>query len=100
MRSFPNPKTASVYHLPSSGTKSYPSTPDTTIIGAFLPLDRYAHALEGGSLQNPHEFYAEPTADIRVSDKVVIDDVTYYAKFIFTAEFGGLPHKRISISTE
>ena len=93
-------KSVAVYHLPTSGSKTYPGSADTTISGAFLPLDRKEHALEGGAFRNPHELYVDSTADVRESDKLVIDGTTYFVKQIFNAPIGGLPHKRCTISTE
>lgn len=94
-------KSVAVYHLPTaSGVQSYPSTADATIDGAFLPLDRYQHALEGGDLVAPFELYVGGTDDVRVSDKLVIESITYYVKKIFPANFGGLAHQRCSISTQ
>ncbi len=41
-----------------------------------------------------------PAADIRVGDKLVIDATTYFVKKVFNASyFGGLRHKRVSISS-
>ncbi len=95
-------KAVAVYHLPStSGQKQpYPGTADATITAAFLPLDRKEHALEGGDYVDPFELYADPAADIRVGDKLVIDATTYFVKKVFNASyFGGLRHKRVSISS-
>ena len=95
-------KSVAVYHLPTSaGSKQpYPGTADVTISAAFLPLDRQAHALEGGDLVEPHELYADATADVRVGDKLVIDSTTYFVKSVFDGWFGGLQHKRCSISKQ
>lgn len=93
-------KSVGVYHLPTTGgtKQDYPGSPDTTIEAAILPLDRHAHTLEGGSYVEPHELYADGSADIRIGDKVVIDSATYYVKHVFTGNFGVLPHKRASLS--
>jgi hypothetical protein len=93
-------KSASVYHLPSSGTKAYPGSASATIDGAFLPMDAHRHALEGGGYVDPHEFYVDAGADLRVTDKVVIDTVSYVVQFVFEAQFGGLAHKRASLSKQ
>ncbi len=93
-------KSVAVYHLPSSGDKVYPGTADATVDGAFLPLDRRNAALEGVAFGNQFELYVAPTVDIRPSDKLVIDGTTYYVKQVFSAQFGGLTHKRASISTQ
>lgn len=92
----------SVYHLPTTGgsIQSYPGTADATIQAAFLPLDRREHAYEGLAFQDPYELYAEHSADLRVGDKLVISGTTYFIKKIFNAPFGGLPHKRCTISTQ
>jgi len=66
----------------------------------MVPMDRKEHALEGGDYVDPFELYCEGTADIRVGDKAVIDSVNYYVKRVFKADFGGIPHKRASISTQ
>lgn len=95
-----------VYHLPTTaGQKQpYPSTPDATILGALLPLDRKEHALEGGDYTVAYELYVEATDDVRVSDKLIMDvqgtSTEFYVKSIFAAPFGGIAHKRCSISTE
>src|SRR3990167_4339909 len=88
-------KTISVYHLPTTaGSKQpYPGTADATIIGAFLPLDRYQHALEGDNFTDPFEIYVSVDADVRVGDKLIISSINYYVKKIFNADFGGLRHK-------
>ncbi|MGE0536642.1 MAG: hypothetical protein AB7O68_16850 [Pirellulales bacterium] len=89
-----------VYHLPSSGDKTYPGSASATIEGAFLPLDRKNAAYEGVVFGNQYELYVAPTADIRPTDKLVIDGSTYFVKQVFIAPFGGLAHKRASISLE
>lgn len=89
-----------IYHLANTGDKTYPATPDATVQGAFLPLDRRNAALEGVTFGNQYELYVDPTTDIRSSDKLVIDGTTYYVKQVFVAPFGGLKHKRASISNE
>lgn len=93
-------KSVAVYHIPSSGTQEYPASANATISGALLPMDRRDHALEGGAYTDPFELYVDGTADVRIGDKLVIDSTTYYAKQVFTANFGGLAHKRISISSQ
>ncbi len=96
-------KSVALYHIPTtstSGLKSYPSTASVTITAGMLPIDRKEHALEGGDYVDPHELYCEGTADIRVGDKAVIESVTYYVKKVFNGNFGGIPHKRASISTQ
>lgn len=99
---FPNPKLVAIYHLPTTaGQKQpYPGSADVTTTGSLIPLDRYSHALEGGDFQDPHELYLEATVDARVGDKVVIDSTTYYVKRIFKANFGGIPHQRLTVSTQ
>lgn len=92
-------KSVAVYHF-NDTTKQYPGTADATITAALLPLDRRENALEGGVYVNPHELYTEGTADVRVSDMLVIDGLTFYVKRVFTGNFGGLPHKRCTVSTE
>ncbi len=89
-----------VYHLPSTGDKVYPVSASATIDAAFLPLDRRQHALLGNVYLDPHELYADASADIRVTDKLVIDGVTYFVEQIFSAQFGGLAHKRAVISKD
>lgn len=93
-------KSVAVYHLPETGSQVYPASPNTTIQGAFLPLDRKEHALEGGDFTVPFELYVDGTEDVRVGDKLVIDTVNYYAKSVFVANFGGLPHRRVSLSSK
>ena len=87
-----------VYHLPESG--EYPASADATIAGAFLPMDRGDHQLEGGSYSDPHELYVEPSVDIRVADKLTIDLLTYYVKRVTLFPSGIIAHKRCSVSTE
>src|SRR4051812_41164460 len=94
-----------VYHLPTAaGNQAYPSTPSATISGALLPLDRKEHALEGGEYVSPYELYVEADEDVRETDKLLIETdsetVTFYVKKIFHAPFGGLSHRRLSVSTE
>jgi len=96
-------KSVALYHIPSTSTaglKSYAGSADVTITAAMLPMDRKEHALEGGDYVDPFELYCQATADIRVGDKAVIDSVTYYVKKVFIGYFGGLAHKRASISTQ
>lgn len=98
-----------VYHLPTAaGTQSYPSSPDATITGALLPLERKEQVLEGGSFVQPYELYVSGDEDVRVADKLVIPidtngnsiSTNFYVKYVFPANFGSLAHKRISLSTE
>lgn len=92
-------KSVEVYHLESDN--DYPGSADATITGGLLPLDRHAHALEGGQYRDPHELYVESTADVREGDKLVIDSTNYYVKRVFNAGyFGRLRHKRCTISKE
>jgi hypothetical protein len=95
-------KTVALYHLPTTaGQKQpYPASADVTTTGAFLPMDRREYALEGGDLVDPFELYLDVSVDVRVNDKMVIDSATYFVKKVFNAPFGGLPHKRVSISTQ
>ena len=95
-------KTVALYHVPTTGgqTQPYPGSPDVTVLGAFLPLDTKQHVIEGENLVDPHEIYLEQGTDVRVGDKCVIDATTYYVKKVFNAYFGGLTHKRCTISTE
>jgi hypothetical protein len=95
-------KSVAIYHLPTTaGAKQpYPGSASTTVTGAFLPLDRHAHALEGGSYMAPHEVYFEQTVDVREGDKLVIEGSTYFVKQRFVGTMGGLPHIRCSISTQ
>lgn len=94
-------KTVKLYHLPTTGgaSQAYPSTPDQTVSGAVLPLDRKEHLWEGGEPSDGWELYLEPQVDVRVGDKIVIEGTNYFAKKVFVARFGGLPHLRVSIST-
>lgn len=93
-------KSVAVYHMPNAAPQAYPDDPDETILGALLPMDRKEHALEGGIYVNPFELYVDSSADVRVTDKLEIDGTTYFVKQIFAADFGGLAHKRLSISTQ
>jgi hypothetical protein len=104
--------TVALYHLPATGgsKQPYPGTADVTTSGAFLPLDRYTQALEGGNLMEPFELYLDPSADVRVGDKCVITQFSnasgaaaasdYFVKKIFPATFGGLAHQRISLARQ
>jgi hypothetical protein len=94
--------TVALYHLPTTGGQKqpYPGTADVTTSGAFLPLDRKEHALEGGAFVDPYELYLDGNIDVRVGDKAVINSTTYFIKKVFSANFGGLAHKRVSLSTE
>jgi len=84
MNQFPREvlKSVGIYRLPSSGSQSYPGSASSTVQGAFMPMNARTHALEGGIYQNPHELYVATSVDIKPSDKVVIDTVTYYVKQI------------------
>lgn len=95
-------KTVALYHLPSTGgaTQPYPGIADVTTSGAFLPMDSKEHVLEGESYVNPFFLYLDPTTDVRVADKCVIDSTTYFIKKVFDGYAGGLRHKRCSLSTE
>lgn len=93
-------KEVAVYHMPTTGVQTYPSSPNETISAAFLPMDARTHAMEGGEYTDPFELYTDPTADIRVADKLVIGGVNYYVKKVFEAKFGGLAHKRASLSKD
>jgi len=102
MRQFPRDvtKEIAVYHLPTTAPQQYPSSPDETISAGFLPMDARSHALEGGEYTDPFELYTEPEADIRVADKLVIEETTYYVMKVFEGTFGGIPHKRASLSKD
>lgn len=95
-------KTVAIYHLPITGgsTQAYPGTADATVSGAFLPMDRRDHAYEGLGYVDAHELYCDPTVDVRVGDKVIIDSINYYVKKVFTANIGGLAHLRASLSRQ
>jgi hypothetical protein len=94
-------KEIGVYHLPTaSGKQAYPGSADATILGAFLPLDRQAMALELDESIEPFEVYVGGAEDVRETDKLVIDSTNYFVRRIFSANFGGLPHKRLSISKQ
>lgn len=95
-------KSAALYHLPTTAgaTQSYPGSADVTVMAAFLPLDTKQHVVEGEDLVDPHEIYVDAGTDVRVGDKCVIDSTNYYVKRVFNAYFGGLTHKRCTISTE
>lgn len=92
--------TVALYHLPTAGgsTQSYPASANVTVTAAKLPMDRRDHAYEGLEYVDPYELYMDPTVDVRVGDKAVIDGTNYFVKQIFTASFGGLRHKRVSVS--
>jgi len=93
-------KTVAIYHLATTGGQSQPFSAGDTVTAAFLPMDDKAHALQGGDFVDPHEVYFDPTADVRTGDKLVIDTATYYVRKVFSAPFGGLPHKRASVSRD
>jgi hypothetical protein len=93
-------KSVAIYHLATTAGQSQGFSSGGTITAAFLPMDDRAHALQGGDFVDPHEVYADAGADIRVGDKLVIDDVTYYARKVFSAPFGRLRHQRVSISRD
>src|SRR5688572_2614564 len=99
MGNFPNEVSIAIYHY-NSTTDQYPSSASSTVSGDFLPLDRKDHAFTGLGFSDVFEIYVDPATDILVSDKVVISSSTYFVKHIFTADFGGLPHKRATILKE
>lgn len=92
-------KSVAIYHLPSSGTKVYPGSASATATGSFIPMTAHAHAMEGGAYMNPHILRVDSSVDIRETDKVIIEGVTYYVKLVKSFP-GGLAHKRASLSTE
>lgn len=102
MTAFPSEtiKTIAVYHIgTSSGKTSY--TLDSTITeGAFMAMTDHKHALLGGEFSNPHQLYVDADADVRVSDKVIVDSVNYYIKKIFNGPWGQLRHKRCILATD
>lgn len=94
-----------IYRLPSSGNKVYPGSPTSTVSAAVLPLDRKNQALLGNVFRDPWEVYFDPDVDVKVSDKLVIQDETgaegtYFVQQRFVARFGGLPHVRCTVSRE
>jgi hypothetical protein len=95
---FPNPKAIKVFHLSTTGVQSY--TPGATIEGTFLPLSRHEFALAGGDPATQNELYIPPEADVRVTDKLEIEGSTYFVRFVFSAPFGGLAHKRLTLSSQ
>jgi len=99
-------RSVDVYHLDkASGKESYALAYTTS--GAFLPLDRQAAVLEGGDFAVPYELYLEPPCDVRPSDKLVITvevdgaqtATDFFVNHVFNAPFGGLSHKRVSLSS-
>jgi hypothetical protein len=99
-------KQVDVYHLDkASGKESYALA--TTTSGAFLPLDRKDAVLEAGDYAVPYELYLEPQIDVRPSDKLIItvevDGVQtatdFFVAHVFSAPFGEMGHKRISLTT-
>lgn len=93
-------KQVEIYHVPTTAGAKQSYTADVTTTGCFLPMDRYASAIEASDLQNPHELYVESSVDIRVGDKVVIDSNNYFVKHVFDAYDGVLQHKRASLSSK
>jgi len=94
-------KSIAIYHAPTaSGKAAYPASADVTVEGSFLPMDRYQHALEGIDMVDPFEVYVPSGTDLRVTDKLVIDSVTYYVRKVFPGDdyTGGLKHKRAAVS--
>src|SRR4051812_45303462 len=94
-------KSIAVYRCTTSGDRKYPTTPTYTVEGGFEPMDRRAHAHEGGFYVNPFEVYFFDTVDVLPSDKLVIAGTTYYVKKVFDATgIGRNAHKRATLSTE
>ncbi len=95
-------KSVAFYHLPTTGGSGqpYPGTASLTADCALLPMDRKDAALEAVDLVDPWELYCPTDADIRLQDKAIIsgDSSNWYVKHIFNASFGGLAHKRVTIS--
>jgi hypothetical protein len=75
-------KSASVYRLTQSGAKSaYGSSPVATVEGYLRALDDEERALNGiEQIGSGFRFTAESGANINVTDKLVIDSVTYIVK--------------------
>lgn len=93
-------KTIALYHLSTAaGLQSY-SLDSTVTEGAFMPMTDHKHALLGGEFSNPTQLYVDADADVRVSDKVIIDSVNYYIAKIFNGQWGSLRHKRCILSTD
>ena len=95
-----------VYHLDkASGKESYALAYTTT--GGLIPLDRTAMLQEGGDFLVPYELYLDISCDVRPSDKLVITvevdgaqtSTDFFVNHVFSAPFGELTHKRISLST-
>lgn len=99
---FPNEKTVSFFHLTTTGGQSQPYSlsADVTAGCGLLPLDRKNAILAGPDLVDPWELYCPVSADIKLQDKVSIagDSSAWFVKHIFTADFGGHPHKRVTIA--
>jgi hypothetical protein len=93
-------KLVTLFHLDgASGKESYSVSADVTTSGAFLPMDTKTHVLEGGDYVDPFELYLDPSVDVRVGDKCVIDGVEYRIKRVWDASyFGHLRHQRVSLS--
>lgn len=95
-------KTGTYYRLPTTAGQKQPysGSASGTASGAFLPMDRRDHALEGLDIVEPFEWYVPPATDIRPSDKVVIEAVTYMVKRVVPFTVGALSHKRVTLSRE
>lgn len=97
-------KSIKLYHLPTAAgsTQAYPSSPDVTVPGIVLPLNRQDALLAGNDLVDPWEVYVPAGTDVRLEDKVIVagDSANYYVRNIFTANFGGIAHRRVTVSTK
>jgi hypothetical protein len=97
-------KTVSFYHLTTTAAQSqaYSATADVTARCDVLSLDRKDAILAGQDLVDPWELYCPVSANILLQDKVTIagDTSNYYVRHVFPANFGGLPHKRVTVSKQ
>ena len=93
-------KSVAIYHLATTGGQSQDYSAGATVTAAFLPMADRAHALLGGDFTDPHEAYFDPATDVRTGDKLVVDGVTFFVRKVFSAPFGGLPHKRASVGRD
>lgn len=98
--SLPRKDTIDIYHVPTTGTQDFPVSADETVKGCLLPLDRKDHVLSGPVEVNMFEVYVDGDVDLREGDKLVVNSVTYFCKHVFNGNFGGLPHKRGTLTKE
>jgi len=88
-------KSVAIYRLSQTGSKSaYGETAETTVSGYLRPLDEEQSAINGiEQFGVGFRLWVEVDADIQVTDKVVIDSITYLIRGVKTINRLALSYK-------